>query len=133
MTKSYALALFALTAAGCLHNPAAVAQVKAPLANRCTRHGTSGVRGQCDEAMQLAQLYVRRLATSDEVCIEGGFGDPPGPACLARAVVTDVGQNLVKMEIREAQPGSRWFNQPMRGVEFEEGALVDLYLAERGY
>lgn len=131
---SRTLCLFAaLMAAGCIKNPNATATVKSPQASRCARHGESSVRGTCDEAMSLAQLYVRRLAVGDEVCLEGGFGEMPGPACLTRAAVTDVGQNLVHLQIREAQPGSRWFNQSMRNVEFEEGALVDLYLAERGY
>lgn len=118
---------------GCIKNPDAVAIYKAPERTRCDAHGTSSVRGSCDEAMQLAQLYVRRLAPGDEVCLEGGFTEEPGPACLARAAVTDVGRNVVRLQIRESQPTSRWFDSQMRQVEFEEGALVDLYLSERGY
>lgn len=107
--------------------------VAAPPQNRCTKHGTSSIRGPCDEATYLAQTYVRRLAVGDDVCLEGGFGDEPGAACQARAAVVDVGTNTVLMEIRKAQPGSRWYDHVMSQVWYEEGALVDLYLSERGY
>lgn len=107
--------------------------IAAPKQNRCTKHGQSSIRGPCDEATWLAQTYVRRLAVGDGVCLEGGFGDKPGAACLTRAAVVDVGPNTVLMEIRSAQPGSRWHDHVMSQVWYEEGALVDLYLSERGY
>lgn len=108
-------------------------EVKAPARDRCDSHGTSAVRGSCDEAKYLAQLYARRLSTGDMVCLEGGFGDAPGPGCLARAAVVDVATDRVLLEVREARPESRWFQKVQYQVWFEEGALVDLYLAERGY
>lgn len=107
--------------------------VKAPLKGRCEVHGESAVRAPCDEAGYLAQNYVRKLGVGDEICLEGGFGEEPGGACLARAAVVDVGTNTVLVEIRAAQPASRWYRHVMGQVWYEEGALVDLYLAERGY
>ncbi|MBX5483988.1 MAG: hypothetical protein IRZ16_19360, partial [Myxococcaceae bacterium] len=93
----------------------------------------SWVRASCELAKYIAQTYVRGLGVGDEVCLEGGFGEAAGAACLARAAVVDVGSNQVLVEVREAQPLSRWFNHVMGQVWYEEGALVDLYLAERGY
>ncbi|MDY7232268.1 hypothetical protein [Hyalangium rubrum] len=106
---------------------------KAPQVDRCSAHGKSAARPGCDDARYLGTEYTRRLAVGDEVCIEGGFGDEPGPACKARAAVVDTGNNRVKLEIRGTRPDSRWFNAEMRHAWYEEGALVDLYLAERGY
>jgi hypothetical protein len=111
----------------------AVPVVKAPARDRCAALGASSARGACDEAKYLATTYTRRLAVGDEVCLEGTYGEEPGAACLARAAVIDTGPNRVKLEVRGAKPDSRWFNVEMRHAWYEEGALVDLYLAERGY
>lgn len=107
--------------------------IRAPSQDRCAALGKSSVRGGCDDALYLAQEYARRLSVGDEVCLEGGFGEEPGAACKARAAVIDTGPNRVKLEVRSARPDSRWFKSEMRHGWYEEGALVDLYLAERGY
>ena len=36
-------------------------------------------------------------------------------------------------KLREARPNSRWAKKETNQYWFEEGALVDLYLAENGY
>jgi hypothetical protein len=106
---------------------------KAPETDRCKALGKSSPRPGCEDARYLGTEYTRRLAVGDEVCVEGGYGDEPGAACKARAAVIDTGTNRVKLEIRGAKPDSRWFNSEMRHAWYEEGALVDLYLSERGY
>lgn len=108
-------------------------EVKAPPKNRCEKLQKSSVRGSCDEALYLAQKYVRSLHAGDAVCIEGGFGEEPGGACLARAQVSDVANDRVLIDIRDAQPNSRWYSRVSNEIWFDEGALVDLYLGERGY
>ncbi|WP_425430098.1 hypothetical protein [Cystobacter ferrugineus] len=107
--------------------------VRAPLKDRCEQHGSSSVRGPCDEARYLATEYTRRLSVGDEVCLEDGYGEQPGPACKARAVVIDTAPNQVKLEVRSTKPDSRWFRAEMRHAWYEEAALVDLYLEEQGY
>ncbi|MFL5321824.1 MAG: hypothetical protein ACJ790_19335 [Myxococcaceae bacterium] len=108
-------------------------EVKAPPRDRCQQYQKSSVRGPCDEAKFIAQKYVRGLAAQDEVCLEGGFGEHPGGACLARAVVSDVSNDRVLLDIRDAQPNSRWYSQVSSEIWFAEGALIDLYLGEHGY
>lgn len=110
-----------------------VPYVKAPQVDRCSSHKKSAAGASCEDARYLGTEYTRRLAVGDEVCLEGGYGDDVGPSCKARAAVVDTGPNGVKLEIRSAKPDSRWFNSEMRHAWYEEGALVDLYLAERGY
>jgi hypothetical protein len=107
--------------------------IKAPAKDRCKSLGKSGTRPGCDDARYLGTLYTRRLSVGDEVCLESGYGDEVGPACKARAAVIDTATDRVKLEIRNAKPDSRWFNSEGRHAWYEEGALVDLYLAERGY
>lgn len=107
---------------------------KAPAENRCAKLSKgSGPANNCNEAQYLAQIYVRKLSSGDEVCLEGGFGDTPTGACLGRAAVVDTATNRVLLEIRGAKPESKWFSHEQHQFWFEEGALVDLYLLEHGY
>ncbi len=107
---------------------------KAPEEDRCARFKKGGGPAeQCAEAKYLGTIYVRRLSSGDEVCLEGGFGDVAGPACLARAAVVDAATNRVLLEVREAKPESKWFSHEQSQFWFEEGALVDLYVADHGY
>ncbi len=112
-------------AAGLVEN---VPVYAAPTTSRCTPKKTG-----CDNALYLAQTYVRRLATGDQVCLEGGFGEEPKGECLARAAVVDTAPNRLLLEVRSAQPNSKWFNKEINQFWFEEGALVDLALREQGY
>lgn len=132
----------AVLVAGCLRGAAPLrdgeltdteAMIAAPKADRCTKYAKSSLRQPCDDAKYLAQRYVDRLATTDAVCLEGGFGDQPGARCLCRAAVANTDPTKLLLEIREAKPESRWYRHVERQIWFENGALVDLYLAEHGY
>ncbi|MBL8922723.1 MAG: hypothetical protein JNJ54_27995 [Myxococcaceae bacterium] len=140
------LLLVSLGCAGCLTDSRAsrdrgaagifenVPTYPAPAVSRCAKFKKGGsAAAACDEARYLAELYVRRLSSGDEVCLDGGFGDRPLASCLARASVADTDTNRVLLEVRNAQPGSKWFNKEANQFWFEEGALVDLYLADHGY
>jgi hypothetical protein len=110
------------------------ATYKAPEVERCAKFKKGGgPAAACEEAKYLGQVYVRKLSSGDEVCIEGGFGDNPGGACLARAAIVDTATNRVLIEVRQARPESKWFKHEQEQFWFEEGALVDLYVAEHGY
>ena len=110
-----------------------VPEYPAPEKDRCAGHANNSLKSRCEEARFLAQNYVKKLAAGDMVCLEGGFGDEPGGACLARARVEDIDQLKVLLDVKEARPDSRWFNKESHQFWFFEGALVDLYLAEHGY
>lgn len=116
--------------AGGLFHTAAV--IEAPAKNRC--EGRTSSQRSCDEALYLATLYARRLATGDDVCLEGGMGERTvGRDCQARAFVADSDTGRVLLEIRDAQPTSKWSSRIQHQVWFEEGAIVDAYLADHGY
>lgn len=111
-----------------------VSEYTAPEQDRCAKFDPGSNRGSaCADAKYLAQVYVRGLSVGDEVCLEGGLGERVGTACQARATVADVATNRVLLEVRSAQPDSRWFQQAQNQFWFQEGALVDLHLAEHGY
>jgi hypothetical protein len=108
-------------------------EIQAPLRDRCEAHQKSAVRGPCDDAKYLAQKYARSLSIGDQVCLEGGVGEVAGAACLCRAQVQDAATNKVMLHVADAQPSSRWYRYVGTEVWFQEGAIVDLYLQERGY
>jgi hypothetical protein len=110
-----------------------VPTIPTPEKKRCDQYGKGAQRGRCDEAKYLAENYVRNLSTGDPVCLEGGFGEEPGAACLARASIADTATGKLLIELRQARPDSRWVQKESNQYWFEEGALVDLYLAEHGY
>lgn len=109
-------------------------EIHGPPIDRCQKAvETGGGKPGCRDARYLAQMYVRGLGTTDEVCLEGGFGQADPPSCIARAFVADAGRGRLLLEIRAAQPQSRWYKHVPQQLWFAEDALVDLYLAERGY
>ena len=110
------------------------ASYPAPKEQRCAKYKAGGApAANCAESKYLAEIYVRRLASGDEICLEGGFGDEPTGACLSRAAIVDTATNRVLVEIRQSKPESKWFSHEQSQFWFEEGALVDLYIAEHGY
>ncbi len=102
--------------------------IEAPAASRCVSKKLG-----CENARYLAETWVRRLSTGDQLCLEGDLLERPKGACLARAAVVDTAPDRVLVELREAKPGSKWFDKELHQTWFEEGALVDLALAEQGY
>jgi len=144
--RNVTVTLSLLLLAGCLHDNRAsrdrgaaglfenVPVYRAPAEDRCAKQPKNTVSyTTCVDSRTLAQTYVRRLSTGDPVCLQDGFGEVAGAACLARAAVVDSADNRVLLEIREAKPDSKWFNREQNQFWFEEGALVDLYLEEHGY
>ena len=140
-----ALAVLCLASTGCLRDTrpqrdrgaAGISEntetIKGPLKHRCASLGQTGAGKRCDEAKYLGEIYVRKLDVGTDVCLEGGFGDEPNGACLARAQVADTRTGEVLLEVRGAKPDSRWFHKDQNQFWFEESALVDLYLADHGY
>lgn len=106
--------------------------VKAPVKDRCQNY-TPATHQSCIKERNIASLYVRRLTVGDQVCIENGLGFSPNAECRARAAVVDASPEALLLEIREAQPASKWFSQPRARTWYQEGALVDQYLVEHGY
>jgi hypothetical protein len=117
-------------AAGIFEN---VPLVQAPVKVRCEQYGKGAARGRCDQAKYLAEVYVKKLSPGDMVCLEGGFGEEPTGGCLARASIADTSTGKLLVELKDARPDSHWAQKETNQYWFEEGALVDLYLAENGY
>jgi len=108
-------------------------EVAAPLKSRCAALTSRSEKRVCEESRATAQGLIRRLSTGEMVCLQGGVAEPPRAACQARAFVEDTAPDKVLLEIRDAKPDSRWFQRLGHQIWFAEEALVDLYLAERGY
>ena len=148
--RGIGLAVLALCLAGCLHDTRpsderngsglfdSTPTYKAPLQDRCQAYGRKSgpqpdIQRECEEAKALAQQYVRGLSPGDAVCLDNTFGEEPGAACAARAMVRDASTTQVLIKVEDAKPESRWYKKLAADIWFDNGALVDLYLAEHGY
>lgn len=144
MTRAAVVVVTSLCALGCITDTRSsrdrgatgflenVPLYPAPAKVRCDAL-TGAKQKNCVEAKYLADIYVRKLATGDEVCLENGFGEKPAGTCACRAAVVDSSVDKVLLEVREAKPDSKWFKKEQNQFWFEEGALVDLYLQDHGY
>jgi hypothetical protein len=110
-----------------------VPTVHAPKRTRCVAVEEVSARKTCEAYRGQAATWVRKLSVGDALCLENGVGEDTSRGCAARAAVADAGENMVLVEVREAEPTSKWFQKVQHQFWFEEGALVDLFLAERGF
>jgi hypothetical protein len=107
-------------------------EVKAPLKDRCTKATGDNLK-RCAHARDEAKAYTQHLAPGDQVCLENGIGSEPTDACLARASTADNDTGRVLLHVRSAKPESKWAEKVDSQIWFDEGALIDIFLQERGY
>lgn len=143
--KKLLAALVLATLAGCAghdhaglwmtHEDVEVETVAAPKTDRCDKFkGADSMFQRCQEFKQQAMNYLHALNTGDTVCMEGGFGeDHLTDKCKARGQVVDADNHGMLVQLREPRLDSRWKDYDGKKVFFENGALIDLYLAESGF
>jgi hypothetical protein len=103
-----------------------------PATDRCAAQPDARRRKDCVKDRDRALTWVRHLSVDDQLCLEGNpMGDGVTRRCRVRAFVSDVGVNLVKLEVREVPPDSKY--RPMQNLWFTEAALGDAYLRSLGY
>jgi hypothetical protein len=108
--------------------------VAAPKVDRCEAFkGAATTFAQCQDFKQQAVNYLHKLSTGDAMCVENGFGEEPREGCKARAFIIDADNHGFTTEIRYPALDSKWKDANQQKIYFENGALVDLYLRERGY
>jgi hypothetical protein len=143
MTRPWKVGLLSLLGAGSLgcaegqrgffgHEKKAAMSIKAPEADRCARQ-PANAKASCLDMARTATLWVKRLNADEEICLEGGIGDPPTQACTARAFIEDASTEGVLVEVRHADDSKHWKQYELRQVWFDTQALVDLELKEKGY
>jgi len=136
--------LLVVTALGCQsheHNGMFMHQIdmdsssiKAPKKDRCESYKSAATTySQCEQFKTEAVEYLRKLSTSDTVCLEEGFGEEPGPNCKARGTIVDGDERGYLIRLNDPTSDSKWKDYQDKRVYFENGALVDIYLRERGY
>jgi hypothetical protein len=107
-------------------------KVLAPTVDRCTR-AKDPERKTCEQFKQDAHKYLSGLNVNDNLCIEGGVGDEPGATCKARGQIIDGNNQGFLVKIHDPTPGSHWQGLSDHNVWFDNEALVDQYLADRGF
>lgn len=112
----------------------AIDEVRAPLHDRCEKlRAAADLYRSCQTERQNAVEYLRKLNTGDSICLENGFGEEPRAGCKARGAVMDADARGFLIEVRDPAFDSAWHKDQGRRIYFENGALVDIYLRERGY
>ncbi|MBS2032039.1 MAG: hypothetical protein JST54_29340 [Deltaproteobacteria bacterium] len=108
--------------------------VKAPKQDRCEAYKSAATTySQCQQFKSDAVTYLRKLSPNDSVCLEEGFGEEPGPTCKARGTIVDADEHGMLIRVNDPMLQSKWKDYQDKRVYFENGALIDLYLRERGY
>lgn len=131
--------LAVLALAGCkegqrgLHmEDTAATAVHAPRVDRCTKV-KDRERTTCDEHKEAALKYIRNLTQGDNMCVEGGFGEELTKACKVRGTFEDGNNEGILVMIHDPAPESHWKGYSERKVWFDNAALVDQFLADKGY
>ena len=107
-------------------------KVQDPKVDRCKAQADLRRVEDCVKAKDRALEFVRRLSVDDQLCLEGNpMSDGLTGRCKARAFVSDVGVNKVKLEVREVGGGTRY--KHMQEIWYTEAALVDDYLKSLGF
>ena len=75
----------------------------------------------------------RSLSVGDTVCMENTLGEEMTAECKARGVIVDGDAHGFLIEFRDPSTTSKWKDEQGKRVYFENGALIDIYLRERGY
>jgi hypothetical protein len=109
-------------------------EVHAPKQNACEKYRSPQTTyQQCQGFRATAREYLQHLNTGDMICLENGFGDEIGPNCKARGAVVDADSHGFLIQVRDPALDSKWHADQGQRIYFENGALVDIYLRDRGY
>ncbi|MHB1845978.1 MAG: hypothetical protein ACYCWW_14225 [Deltaproteobacteria bacterium] len=102
------------------------------LADRCAATSEALARRGCEKLRDRAQGQVEALHVGDPVCLDPPLGDDQ-TGCRARGKIDDQDTSAMRLRIIEASPESRWRPRLDEQLWVENAALVDMYLAERGF
>ena len=108
--------------------------ISAPAKDRCEAYASAKTTyAQCQQFKTAAIEYLRRLSVGDTVCMENTLGEEMTAECKARGVIVDGDAHGFLIEFRDPSTTSKWKDEQGKRVYFENGALIDIYLRERGY
>jgi hypothetical protein len=134
LRRSFAAAALTL-AAGCVHAPDGLKDthvVGAPSVDRCAAQAGATLQEQCRAERDQALRWVHHLSVDDQICIDGLVPlETELRQCSVRGFVQDTAPEQVKVEIREAPPGSPY--KDISDYWFNEQALADIQLRAKGY
>ena len=142
MLRSLAAAVLAAALSGCLFYAAAgplvardqdVQVVNAPAQDRCALIKEWSLKERCADFKARAYDYVQKLSAGDGACLDHGFGEVVGAACRARGKVIDTKRGWIDFQVQEAQSDSTLRDWQGKTLRCSEGALIDMYLKNKGF
>ena len=111
---------------------AASEKVMGPKLDRCN-NVKGGERDRCNQMKAEARKYISGLNVNDNFCVEGGFGEDPGPGCKARGQIIDGDTEGFLVKIHDPVAGSHWQSYSDKNIWMANEALIDQYIVDRGY
>jgi hypothetical protein len=111
---------------------AASEKVMGPKIDRCAVV-TGADRDKCNQMKAEARKYISGLNVNDNFCVEGGFGEEPGPECKARGQIIDGDTEGFLVKIHDPVAGSHWQGYADKNIWIANEALIDQYVVDRGF
>ncbi len=130
-----ALALSGLSACATLVPESRANAVKGPapeLGDRCARTADLMAQKGCERARDKAHAQLRALSQGDQLCLEPIL-DADMANCRARARIEEQDPTAMELHFVEVDPNSSWAPKSSRTLWYENTALIDLYLQEKGF
>ena len=121
-----------LLSAGCASLGGGLA-VRAPAADRCSHWAEPLARRGCDRIRDRARSYLETLHVGDAICLDPPLQEDMDSGCRARGRIDDQGSNSMRITLIEVEPSSGFAPQANQHLWYENLALVDLYLKEKGF
>ncbi len=128
------LALLLAATAGCAAIAPEARQnaVEGPILDRCTGQTDPLVKAGCLRARDKALGTLTAINRDESLCLDPILSQDLDN-CRARAEVDEADSRGVKLRFVDVQPSSSWAPSAHTVRWYDNAALVDIYLTERGF
>jgi hypothetical protein len=109
--------------------------VKGPppeVGDRCQRATDLMVQKSCLRERDKANAYLKSVNQGDGLCLEPILGADMNN-CRARARIEEQDPTAVELHLIDVDPNSSWAPKANQQIWYENAALVDMDLQEKGY
>lgn len=112
----------------------AIQSIRNPSIDRCAHFKAApDTFKSCQDAKASFTHKLRSTSVGDELCMDSDFGEEPNSTCKARGHVVDADEGGFVIEIRDPALDSKYAQHNHEKLYIENGAMVDLYLRDRGF
>jgi hypothetical protein len=100
--------------------------------DRCTHAADLLQQKGCGRERDKAYAYLRAKNQGDQLCLEPILGDDL-TNCRARSTIDEQDPTAMQLHLIDIDPNSSWAPKAGQRIWFENTALIDLFLQEKGF